>query len=64
MSVVSHPLSVDDRVKVAKPSCACQGAKWTDVEGTILKVINNKTGIWYFLDSGITVKAEWVKGII
>jgi hypothetical protein len=34
------------------------------MDGTILKVINNPNGIWYYLNTGVTVKAEHVQYVI
>jgi len=62
---IQHPLEVNQRVEVDRPSCACKGAKIEKMDGTIGKVIKNHTGYWYFLsDRGITVKSEWVKAVI
>lgn len=61
LTIVSHPLPLETKILASKPSCACKGAKWSDVEGTIKKSINNNSGLWYYLDIGVTVKSDWVK---
>jgi hypothetical protein len=60
MSSMIHPLPLNTKVKANKPSCPCKNAKHIPVEGTILKVIQNASGCWYYLDAGITIKSEWV----
>ena len=58
---IKHPLPLNTHLEAVKPSCACRGAKMVQVSGKILKVITNFSGIWYYLDSGVTVKSDWVK---
>lgn len=62
MSEIVHPLSVDVFVEANKPPCKCKGpnAPWDKTNGIIKKVISNHSGVWYFLSSGVTVKADWV----
>jgi len=66
MPTVQHPLTVNTIVKSAKPPCACDGpnAPWTETTGIIRKVINNHSGTWYFLSSGSTVRADWIKEVV
>lgn len=55
---IHHPLLMGTKVKGSRPSCACRGAKMIPFEGTIKKVIVNRSGTWYYIDIGVTVKAE------
>ena len=64
MTIITHPLALQTSVIAEKASCACRGAKLITVTGKILKVINNHTGTWYYLDSGTTVKSDSVKSIL
>lgn len=60
---LEHPLPLETKVIVNKPSCQCRGAKMQQVNGIIKKVINNHKGIWYYLDIGYTVNSEHVIGV-
>lgn len=64
INVIPHPIAVDTVVIVNRPSCQCRGAKIETVQGQIKKVITNQAGIWYYLDVGVTVKADWVQSIV
>ena len=64
MSVVPHPIIIDTVVEVTKPICPCKGGGFDLVVGKILKVITNQSGFWYYLDIGITVKADRVQRIL
>lgn len=59
---IAHPLSVGTKITSKKPPCPCKGknAPWATTVGTIRKVISNHSGVWYFLDVGVTVKSEWI----
>jgi hypothetical protein len=61
---IAHPLAVNTKVNALRPTCACRNAKLEAMDGTILKVINNPNGIWYYLNTGSTVKAEHVQYVI
>lgn len=61
---ISHPVALNTMLEAVKPTCPCRGAKFVTVTGKVLKVINNNSGIWYYLDSGTTVKADWVKSVL
>ena len=63
INVVEHPLALGRIVKANRPSCACRSATTVPVEGEIRKVIQNTLGIWYYLDVGITIRAEWVASV-
>jgi hypothetical protein len=58
---VAHPIPLETKVTVLKPSCPCKNAKYETVTGVVKKVIQNQTGYWYYLDIGITVKDAWVQ---
>lgn len=64
MNDIHHPLAVDTKVLVNRPSCQCKGAKITQVTGTIKKIINNHKGTWYYLDIGYTVSSEWILQVV
>lgn len=66
MSEIIHPLELETTVHSGKPPCSCKGpnAPWEDTIGKIKKIINNHSGIWYFLSSGSTVKSDWVKKVV
>lgn len=64
LTIVSHPLPAETKILASKPSCPCKGATWSDVQGTIKKSISNNSGLWYYLDIGITVKSDWVKNVL
>jgi hypothetical protein len=61
--MINHPIALNAVVVATKPSCACRGAKMVEVKGKVLKIISNHSGIWYYLDCGVTVKADWVKSV-
>jgi len=52
------------RVEATKPRCPCVGGGFTTITGKVLKVIQNHSGVWYYLDSGSTVKSDWVRRVI
>ncbi len=62
--MIKHPLSVGTHVSAVTRTCACAGGKTKIVEGKILKVITNHSGIWYYLDVGTTVKADTIQKIV
>ena len=64
MTPISHPIALQKLVEAEKPTCPCTGAKFVNVRGKVLKVINNPSGVWYYLDCGVTVKADWIKRIV
>lgn len=61
---IRHPIPINTTITALKPSCPCRNAKFTPITGTILKVIQNQSGNWYYLDAGITIKGDWVTSII
>ena len=61
---IKHPLALQTTVSAERSTCACKGGKRVTVTGKILKVITNHTGTWYYLDSGTTVKTDWVKSVL
>lgn len=66
MTAITHPLELNTKVRSRKPPCSCKGpnAPWEETTGSIRKVINNHSGIWYFLSSGSTVSSQWIEEII
>lgn len=64
ITVVSHPIELDKVVEVTRPSCQCRGAKLEHLVGKVTKVIKNNSGFWYYLSTGVTVKAEWVTAVL
>jgi hypothetical protein len=58
MNNIQHPLAVGTKVEGTRPSCPCRGAKQIPFSGIIKKVIANPNGMWYYLDIGVTVKAD------
>lgn len=61
---MEHPLNIGTKVKAMKSSCACRNARQVEVEGTILKVIHNRLGFWYYLDVGTTVKQDAILSVL
>lgn len=61
--VVDHPIALGKRIHAMRPNCPCKAAKLEPVEGVVQKVIQNQSGVWYFLSTGITVKAAWVDNV-
>lgn len=55
-STIPHPLPLNTKVKATVNGCACRGGRLEIVEGIILKVITNHQGVWYYLNTGRTVK--------
>jgi hypothetical protein len=55
---ISHPLKEGTVVEGTRASCACRGAKQVPFKGAIKKIIANHSGVWYYLDIGITVKSD------
>lgn len=66
MTDIVHPLPLNAIVVSKKPPCACKGpnAPWEYTKGAVRKVINNHSGIWYFLSSGSTVRSDWVSEVV
>lgn len=62
--IFQHPLPLGQRVLATKPRCNCKGGGTEQVTGTILKVINNQSGFWYYLDSGSSVQDQWVINLL
>lgn len=60
---IVHPLPVGAIVEGTKPSCPCRNAKQIPFRGVIKKVIENHTGIWYYIDIGVTVKADNITAV-
>lgn len=61
---VVHPLMLNTKVRATVSGCACRGGKLELIEGTVLKVITNQQGFWYYLDLGRTVKDTQVQCIL
>lgn len=61
ISGIAHPLALETKVTASKPSCPCKAATHMLVSGVIKKVIQNQAGYWYYLDSGITIKGDWIQ---
>lgn len=63
---IVHPLELNTKVISSKPPCTCKGpgAPWEQTTGLVRKVINNHSGVWYFLSSGSTVKSDWIIEVI
>lgn len=57
---VDHPVPLNTVVFAERPTCQCVGGKKEPVTGKVLKVIHNNTGYWYYLDSSVTIKGEWI----
>lgn len=62
--MITHPITVNTKVKATRPRCACKGGGTEIVEGVVTKVITNQGGYWYYLNIGVTVKGEWVVQIL
>lgn len=62
--MISHPLKEQTVVVRHQPVCPCTGMKYKEVQGKILQTYNYPTGIWYYLDSGVTVKSDWIVQVI
>lgn len=60
---LQHPLAVNTRIVAHQPQCACMGAKFKVIEGTVKQVFNYPSGYWYYLDTGGTVSAQWVQQV-
>lgn len=63
-TVVSHPLALDTVIEFTKPICPCKGGGTELSTGKVLKIINNQSGVWYYLDVGVTIRAERVQRIV
>lgn len=61
---IKHPLPNGTKVRAKHKTCACAGGKFKDIEGTVLKTIVNHSGTWYYLNTGITVRAESVVNVV
>lgn len=62
--MITHPLEEGTRVKGTRPSCPCRGAKMIPFESAIKKVIVNRSGTWYYLEIGSTVKADTITEVL
>lgn len=56
-------LNINTFVIANKPSCPCKKPSIVTVQGSIKKIINNQSGIWYYLSSGHTIKHDWIINI-
>ena len=61
--IIQHPLPLNTSVRATSKGCACRGGQLEVSEGTILKVITNAQGYWYYLSNGRTVKDAQVQSI-
>jgi hypothetical protein len=61
---LTHPLSLNTKVRAAVAGCACRGGKLELTEGAILKVITNQQGYWYYLSSGRTVSQNQIQAVL
>ena len=52
------PLKEGDEVIAQIKTCACTGGVAKEVRGTIIKVIHNHSGWWYYLSSRHTIKHD------
>lgn len=64
MTSLQHPLAVGTQVEASRPRCSCVGGGFIPISGQIQKVIQNHMGTWYFLSSGVTIKADWIKRVL
>lgn len=64
MSAIVHPLALHTKVEARVPQCPCKGASFVNHIGTIQKVITNSSGIWYYLDTGTTIRSQFVQRIM
>lgn len=60
---IEHPIPIGTAIVARKPSCPCKGATFTTVEGVVMKVIHNQTGHWYYINSGVTIRGEWIQSV-
>lgn len=62
---IIHPLELNTVVQSSTPPCSCKpaGSPMEHTTGKVLKIINNHSGIWYFLSSGKTVSSNWVTSV-
>lgn len=61
---VLHPLPVDTIVEFERPICPCKGGGKEVMVGTVLKVITNASGIWYYLNVGSTVQSHRILRVV
>lgn len=61
---MNHPLPEGTQIEAIRKTCACSGGKFEVVRGKITKIINNRTGIWYYLNTGVTISSAAVQKII
>lgn len=64
MPDIVHPLKEGTKVKGTRPSCPCRGAKMIPFESVIKKVIINRSGTWYYLETGSTIKADAITEVL
>jgi hypothetical protein len=60
-AMVPHPLALNTKIRAAVSGCSCRGGRLELTEGTILKVITNHQGYWYYLNNGRTIKDSQVQ---
>lgn len=60
---INHPLPLNTKIKADKPNCPCKGGGTSTTIGTISKIIQNQSGIWYYLSSGTTISSKWITQI-
>lgn len=61
---IVHPLPVGKTIQGSRPSCPCRTAQMIPYKGVIKKVIENRSGVWYYMDIGATVKADSVTAVL
>ncbi|RWZ87315.1 MAG: hypothetical protein EO766_12380 [Hydrotalea sp. AMD] len=57
---MNNNLPLNSFIIAKKPECPCRGGGFTQVQGTIQKIISNQSGTWYYLSSGSTINADWI----
>ncbi len=62
--MIIHPLTPKTKVVAQVATCPCTGATHKQITASIIKVIHNHKGIWYYLDSHVTVKADAISAVV
>lgn len=64
MAKVQHPVNLHSTVEVENPICPCKGGGFELIQSKVMKVIQNRSGTWYYLSNGKTVKHERVTKVL
>lgn len=61
MNNKQHPLPLNTYITATRKICPCKGGGTSLISGSIAKIISNQSGVWYYLNTGVTVNSNDVQ---